>query len=375
MDCQTFVEGLETVASHGICQPGFAPLLDFGSEGYLSYIESEILQDIVTPGGATVRFFEGQYGAGKTHLLHLIAHRCCERGMVVASTDLSQAIQLKEWHHVVRHILEQMEIGGVRSFPAVVEWLQARRGESSASLPERLAHPGFLRGVKFLLERGEDLPATGRDCLHRFLCGGNVSTRELRLYGIKGVKGRLTLRNAELFLFTALEIIWRLSKSGTVVMFDENEISLASRGGRTSRPLRVAANLLRRLVDATVSGRARGALFVFAVLPGFVERRNEVYPALGQRVSPPTREVEGRVPWRVPYLSVEDTASTLDRIAFLNGVVDKIVGNLDRCGYRLNGCRERMLSEGQKILRKSAGSGYRRQLVKAVSTIALEEIG
>ncbi|WP_373064703.1 BREX system ATP-binding domain-containing protein, partial [Gemmatimonas sp.] len=86
------VDALEQLAQYGVPSQGAARLLDVGSAEFLRYFERETLDDFVCRGGATCKLFEGAYGSGKTHLLHLLHDLALSKGMAVVKTDLSQAL-------------------------------------------------------------------------------------------------------------------------------------------------------------------------------------------------------------------------------------------------------------------------------------------
>lgn len=115
---------LKTIAGFGIAPPGTAHIFDAGTGGYLKYFEKEIIDELIAYEGATCRFFEGVYGSGKSHLLQLLKELAFRKGMVVASTDLSQALGLTDWKLITQHILENMEIriDGeiIRSLPKIL---------------------------------------------------------------------------------------------------------------------------------------------------------------------------------------------------------------------------------------------------------------
>lgn len=72
----THVRGYRRYTAH--CR---SSVIDVGSDAFVSCFEHEILNGLVQHGGATCRFFEGSYGAGKTHLLRLLGETARARGI------------------------------------------------------------------------------------------------------------------------------------------------------------------------------------------------------------------------------------------------------------------------------------------------------
>ena len=64
--------------------------LEYITVGRRSEIQA-LLQDvsIIEQGGATFRFIEGQFGSGKTFLMHALRNHVMEKGFVVTDVELS----------------------------------------------------------------------------------------------------------------------------------------------------------------------------------------------------------------------------------------------------------------------------------------------
>lgn len=176
-------DALEQVAQHGIPGHAAAELLDVGSDPFLDYVERELFADLIAEGGATCRFFEGSYGAGKTHLLRLIADRAAARGMVVVQTELSRDLGLEDWSLITRHILERLgvTIGGttVRSLPDILS--ASGRGGLSGVAALRRAHlpPAGFRAA---ILRAADEPTLPQP-LRAYLRGERVGAAQLKRAG------------------------------------------------------------------------------------------------------------------------------------------------------------------------------------------------
>lgn len=369
------VDALEMVAEYGLPPVGAARLLDVGNTGYLEYFDREVLEQLVSRGGSTCRFFEGAYGSGKTHLLTLIGELALDKGLVFAHTDLSHAVSLEDWGAVTAYILGNMQAKidhrVVKSLPEILLALGRTGLVDPVNLERaRLPHPGFRRAILTALDRCNDnLQSWG--ILRRYLLGERVYISELRAQGLQGIKSPLSKRNAELVLKTVLGALFHLGFSGTVLLFDENERTLVSTRA-PSKGIKNSANLMRRLIDGGVNNLLVGTVVVFAVLPGFLERCNEIYPALGQRLQ--LLRGGANPAWRWPVMPIDmiNTASLPDD--FLKGAADLFSDLVDSCGGKTDGLMQIMLSSGTAVVEGNAGAGYKRELMKLLAALALKRL-
>lgn len=364
---------LETMATSGLPPTTQPDVFDVGSGPFLDVVEDELFDRLVSRGAATCRFVEGPYGAGKTHLLRLMTRRALDRGMAVLSAELSADLNIESWDAVTRFVLQRIQFHDgdqlVTGLPAVLRALGARDidQERLASMPA--PHPSF-RNAMLVGLRPDALTRETASLLDRYLEGQRIASGKLRMAGIRDVKDPLSKRNAEHVLNTALMTLYGLGVPGTVLAFDETERTLVTYGYAASRKVRVAANLMRRMIDACPTGRVFGALVVFAVLPDFLERSAMAYPALGQRLR--TRLTTDTTPWRSPVLRVDDIGIVTDPEAFLEHAAARFSGipyglrDADR-----ESLRTELVRAGAEVLEKHAGSGYRRPLMKQLAATTL----
>jgi hypothetical protein len=364
---------LEEVAQYGIATQAAAHLLDAGTGEFLAYFEREILADLVARGGATCRFFEGSYGAGKTHLLRLLGERAAARGMALVRTELSRDLGLEDWSLITRYVLEQIElqVGGetVRGLPALLAAL-GRGGLAGVAALRRanLPHAGFRAAM--LLAVGEPaLPPP----LALYLRGERVGAAQLRRAGVAGVKDPLSRRNAEQVLNTVLSGLYHLGVPGVMLLFDENEQTLTSERRALSRRLQIAANVMRRLIDGCTTGGLVGTVAIFAVLPGFLENTARQYPAMGQRLEM-TRADDHAAAWRWPVLLVDAISSLTTPEDFLAAVSAVFCRLVAESGGATDGLAEQLAAAGAAVLLGHAGAGYRRPLMKQLATLALARL-
>jgi len=370
-------DALEQIAQYGVLGDANPWLIDVGSDAFISCFEREILDDLVQHGGSTCRFFEGSYGAGKTHLLRLLGETARARGMVTARMDLTHEIGLDDWRLIAEYVLSNLEvtIGDVaaRGLPDILSALAAS-GEANieALRAAHLAHTGFQAAM---IRAATATPSATRampPVLRSYLLGSRVSLSALKHGGVRGVKAPLVPKNAEQVLSTVLGGLFHLGLPGTLLLFDENESSLFSKRAIAPRKLQAAANIMRRLIDGCTTGELVGTVAVFAVLPGFLDSCAQQYPALGQRLEMPRRVSEPS--WRWPIMPVTSATSLPEPEDFLEAMLGHFQQMLQDSGCdlaRVERVVDQMSAEGETLLASQAGSGYRRPLMKHLATLAL----
>jgi hypothetical protein len=280
----------------------------FGNiRSYLSYIEQEVLEGFVIPGGATCRFYESETELYAETLQPALTRLALGKKMVVTEIELSDELPLHDWKQITTYILVHMcaEINGVivQSLPEILFAL-AECGQPTACLLQNahVPHPGFRNAMLLACSSGE-MPVEAKRILSNYLLGNKVTVRELREAGLHGVRSTLTHKNAERVLQTVISCLGLLQLPGSLIQFIEKKDHLSSKRQGSTERMRVAANLIRRLVDGCHKGVLNSTLIVMSVIPGFLEKAADAYPALGQRL----QIVKGgvtRPAWRFPIVSL-----------------------------------------------------------------------
>jgi len=368
---------LETMAQYGLPQGESALWFDVGTRPYLDYFEHEVIDSYISQGGATCRFFEGAYGAGKTHLLQLLKQLALRKGMIVASTDLSQALKLEDWRAITEYMFQNMEavVGGqsVRGLAAIVDAMHTQGGLHVEGLSRaQLVHPGYHNALYWATRR-RHLDTGAWRTLTDFLGGRKVTAAELRRYLLEGVKGQLTQRNAELVLKTVLGGLYRMGVPGVLLLFDENESTLASNAANPPKKHRLAANLMRRLIDGCSTDLLVGTAVVFAVLPGFLEHCSQAYPALGQRLQIVRGGLQQRA-WRVPVQLVDRINSIDSQELFLEEAANMLVHYAGLMCAAPEGLKAELMAAGERVLEHNVGMGYKRELMKTLANLTVRYV-
>jgi hypothetical protein len=361
---------LEQLAQSGTPSPGVARRIDVGSDLYLRFFEQELLEGLIEKGAATCRIYEGEAGAGKTHLLQLIAEMMQSRGAAVVKVALSDALHLSDWRGLIQHMLQELRVvdsGGEehRGLPDILMSLtwDASREESLRNL--RVPHTGFREAIR--IAAIADLAPPAEQALRQFLLGEPITISYLRRHGIQGVKGAVTARNAERVLHTLGACLRALGVPALAILFDETEHTLAHR--QQARDA-LAANLMRRLIDGAANGRLTATFVGFAVLPGTIEQAAMVYPALGQRIRVIGRSEGG---YRRPVLDITQINSCRTPLDFLESAVIRISGLATEIGDPPPDLPERLRAEGRTVVEAYA-SGYRRPLLKQLAMTAVSNV-
>jgi len=175
-------------------------------------------------------------------------------------------------------------------------------------------------------------------------------------------------------LSTVTAGLFHLGLPGTMLLFDEEDSTLATASARFKQKLSISANLIRRLIDGCSTGDLVGTVAAFAVLPGFLDHCRTQYSALGQRIRLPRGE--GVHPgWRWPVLTVGAVNATQDPEAFLAEVANRLARAAEACGADVSGLTEELLAQGRAELAHHAGSGFRRPLLKRLASLAVARVG
>ena len=376
---ELLISALEQIASFGTAPQNATHLVDVGTSRYLEYFNKEIIEDIVSEGGATCKVYEGVYGSGKSHILNLLRESAFDKGMVVASTDLSQAMSLTDWKLVTEYILQNMEMRIddqiIRSLPEILAALGKYDISSNIKLlkKEYLPCSGFVNAMIYATQK-ENLDQQAWELLKQYLLGYKVSVALFRNCGLRGIKGNLTQRNSEYVLKTVLGGLYYLGVKGTLLLFDENEKTLTNNSNVPSKKNKIAANLMRRMIDGCSNDLMIGTAVVFAVLPGFLENCNMSYQALGQRINI-VRNSLHRPAWRWPLIPIEFINLAKTPEDFLVHAIKVYIDIVKKTGGNVSNLESEMTLKGQKVLEVNAGAGYKRELMKVLSNIALERLG
>lgn len=384
-DPHTVYQYLSPIASNGIPKRESAKIIDVGSHQFIDFFNSEILNNFVLDGGSTCRFFEGISGSGKSHLLRLIEDYSLDNGFVVCHTPLYKEQSFDRWDGITRHILENMCIRDngreIIGFSKILEYVgQTKQLKRHEYRNEKLSHPCFQNAIVYALNRSS-LDYRARLFLNDYLSGKKVSVREMKYAGLRRIKKPLSQRNAEQVLNTVLNSIYLLGLKGTILTFDETDNTWTRQQQHVPKKIQVAANMMRRFVDGCTSGEIMGTTAIFGVLPSFMIDCYHCYPALGQRI----QNLSGpnvRPGWRwhlsTPieinshFIGIDN--KTQQHTIFLDKAVERFWYLVKYCGGRTDGLEKELLEKGREVLQNNVGEHYRRDVIRALSTVCVNRI-
>lgn len=300
-DRQRYRDILHRLAQHGtLDDPEVALRLSTGLDGFLKRWESEVLP-FVAAGGAELRFVEGPYGRGKTHFLQALEVTAQRAGFVTSRVECGlQQKPFGSLEETYRVVADNMRVatpqrnGGGPGLGGILAGLPEAQLANYQNSPR--GNPAYRNLVLTYAKRGrlggrhDAVTSSLRALLHND-SNRRVTFRELfdaasRLgVHVPRPLGKITKRNAAVWLRSLLSLPRRLGYNGLVVLFDETgaDLSFKSQFGSFGDHQRHLANL-RNLVDQLATGGTPGCSVVYATTRDLVEIARQDYPALSQRV-------------------------------------------------------------------------------------------
>jgi hypothetical protein len=370
---------VESCAAHGHAS-SHAWLYDVGCAEYLDFLKREVLGGMTAQGISTCRFFKGDAGTGKTHLLRLIEEAGLREGYAVAFINLQEAVSLDQWDVIAQEVFSGIRIRrdeeDIIGIDHILEYY--RRDEAAPLAQANVRNPCYRNAVAHLLTQDRSKADL---LLTQYVKGEKVSIGALRRFGIRDVKKPLSKKNAEATLFTVLDLMPLLGTGtdripGTILLFDEADNTWECGRKRSM----YAANCARRFIDASKNGEMKNTLACFAVLNSFLGGCID-YQALHQRLHT-FDDVDGKkMPWRshslpVASISQAELESAGDpRENFVKVLAGRCVDIISYCNGRTEGAVEELEVVGYELMRSSAGEEYRRGVVKGMMNLVSGRIG
>jgi hypothetical protein len=283
-----------------------------GREGELALVRRDL--EFTKSGGGWVRFFSGDYGAGKTFLCSLIRELAWSEGFVVAAIDLGRDTPLHKSEVIYRRILEGIRLDHVRDAPAfefiLQEWLFGLQrdvqrtmglnsfnprqwtersrivgqeiGKKLADLQIHNRSLGNALRAYYVASRQPNEPMAGAAL--RWLTGQSDIPAELR--SEFNIIGAVDQDNALEFLQAIARLIVHIGYAGLIVICDEVEAIRAV--SRLAIRLAAYENICT-LMNETAQGTFPHCGFIFACAEDFIDdgiRGTASHPALSQRLKP-----------------------------------------------------------------------------------------
>lgn len=289
-------EVLVRLAEHGTPPDGdYALRISVGLEDTLRLFKLETLP-FISGGGAEIRFCYGPYGRGKTHFLRSLQAQARKLGFVTAYVDCKAekapfASLVDTYRMLVTNVVPPLDDDAEGIESLIHSGINRRKkGESLISRvrSEGRLELGFknlvIAYINALAAEDDNLQTTlgyllrAAPALHFTMsdlyCTYRNLTRPL---------GKISSRNAVLWIRSLGALPSALNYPGFVVLFDETE-NIDHLARRNVRQQQQHLANIRNLVDHIATGMFSGCLFYFAVVEEFREIAENNLEALAQRI-------------------------------------------------------------------------------------------
>jgi hypothetical protein len=280
-----------------------------GNESILDALETHYLASYLPEGGAVFKLVVGDYGSGKTHFLYCLRERAWARRFAVSQVDLSPREcpyddQKKVYAAVAKALTWRDPDGddadditrGLASFlDRLLHALVSKYGvplgsDEAANLREVQAllssfqntpidNTSFRYAILHMLEailRGD---AAQQELLALWLHGEDMSTAAMSELRRLNVTQKISRSNAFQMLRSLSQTVRALGFNGLCLLFDEMDRQMSL----SRRAITAITDNLREVIDRTREDLP-GTLFIYAVLPSFVNEVVPKYHALQQRL-------------------------------------------------------------------------------------------
>jgi hypothetical protein len=376
-------DALRKLAANGtISDSEVAMEISVGLDGFRTRWTDEILP-FIAAGGSELRFVEGAYGRGKTHMLKVLSKLAEERGFLTCytscGTDSEPFESLEVTYQVIARNLSWQNGGSpIVGLPRILEHLEKEqlatlRSSNHIVAPLRnlcRAYHWLLNDVAVSMETKADL---------RELLAGNKAHRVVfrdlfrRTPNLPRPITKLGKRNAGQWLRSLLSIPRQLGFKGVAVFFDETGADLHLRSSSQRKRQAHMANL-RNLIDHMAVGDLPGCAIVYGVTNDLLELAQQDYPALAQRIErtdePKMWEQRQPNPRAVWTPLDELTDPTPPDEAFFELLGERLATLAKEAGVKSKSKAEidRVIRDAVKAMAKAAQGDSIRQFVKRVSS-------
>lgn len=319
---------------HGIPPHRGVERYSVGNESLIEGIQKYHLSQIADVG--KIRFINGSWGGGKTHLFRIIRDMAFKEKCIVSNVELtinSAPISKFEqvFYSIVRNIstpthYQEIPFGDVTPFGSLVEESLHHLGGYQPDVVGDITHEHFTKAVeKLMTNKGIDIDfkksiqhywrtylpesaestaveQTQGEILQWFAGEGTIGAYRKRF----GINKMISRQNAKLMLQSLAEFIKLAGYKGLVILFDEAEQSYSN---MRKTALKDAHNNLLSLINNIEN--IPGIFLIYATTPDFFNDPKHgivIYGALSGRIGKP----EDRVP------------KALDTVWNLDAVVPKL---------------------------------------------------
>lgn len=288
--------------------------------------------EIVSEGGGTVKFLNGEYGSGKSFLLNVIKQNAVKSNFVVSRIQVDRSFRFNNPEHLYYHIMHNLTLNvtgkAVTSFESIFDlWVsklqeyddskQAADDINRVIVALTRYNGSFARAFLAYIKARVGKDRILSDAIASWLMGEkNIPANLKSKFEVIGNVDRL---NSTDFLKAFIELLKLLGYNGLIVLVDELELITGERVDIR----RASYENLRSLIDLCCSGELGGCMFVFAATNEFFENPEKgirTYEALAQRLGDAIDKSNAamhdvRQPIiRLQKLSVEEFQELTDRV-------------------------------------------------------------
>ncbi|MFQ3536506.1 MAG: BREX system ATP-binding domain-containing protein [Aggregatilineales bacterium] len=299
---------MHSLAQHGTPLSHGVSYYNVGNESILSALETHYLTSYLPEGGGVFKLLVGDYGSGKSHFLYCLRERAWAHRFPVSQVDLSPREcpyddQKKVYAAVARALMwrdpddaSAEPVRGLANFlQRLLHDLVTRHGvelgsDEARTLPEvqallsslqhtHIDNTSYRYAISHMLEailRGD---AVQQELLGLWLHGEEINTVAMSELRQLNVTQKITRSNAFQMLRSLSQTVRALGFNGMCLLFDEMDRQMSL----SRRAKAVISDNLREVIDRTREDLP-GTLFVYAVLPLFVNEFVPQYDALWQRL-------------------------------------------------------------------------------------------
>lgn len=285
---------LETLAAIGIPpDEEFAELLSFGLDGFLEFWATETLE-FLQRGGSELRFVQGPYGRGKTHLLFRMARLARSRGFVTAMVSCSsESKPFASAQETYRSVVPSIRFpdSSVPEGLGLFEFLSglsdgvAERLNANESLSPGYRH--LLLDYRHRMQVDEIDHRVTSDLRNLITAHPENRVRLTDIFRLdrtlRRPLGKLTKRNAMSWVRDLFTLPRILGYKGLIVLFDETGADFHLGRTNTRQQRQHLANL-RNIVDCIGVGKLPGCSITYAVAADLMMIARETLPPLVQRI-------------------------------------------------------------------------------------------
>ena len=363
----------------------------------LERIAQETLPFIASGGGELQCVF-APYGRGKTHFLKALSQWARKHGFVTAYVDCQEnRSPFASLVETYRAIAASMTPPGTHRFfssagiTRVIEAQFTDKDEAEQRVlinrlkADRVLAPAFRNLV---LAYCTEAVAAGSDedlaeRLEALLAATptyRVTLGELyRKYSyLPKPMGKLTKRNAAVWLRALLSLPWAFGYAGLLVFFDETETVLLN-NSRRSKQTHLAH--IRTFIDHMATGTLRGCAVYYAVVEEFMDIAKDNLEALSQRIERvDIPELEGRHNPNPRAVWVDLDELTMPRpqdCLFFEELAERIVGIGQKAGLYASSADRLMVSLKQLAEKHAVGNiseGKVREYVREAAAEVAREL-